>query len=105
MGAVAVDYLRLVLAPGQDAARIRAASDRCEDVMPLARDLPEEAMVRATLPATELPGDVAGALQGLDPGEATVVTTAAGQSALVMLCSRLPLAEIAPSRDDVPGNC
>lgn len=101
IGPMALDYLRLIVAPGTDTDRMRADVDRCEDLMPLARDLPEEAMVREIVPEGAVGGEYGAALRGLDTGETTVITTAAGQTALVMLCSRQPLTEVAPSRDDI----
>ena len=102
-GAMAVDYLRFVVASGTDTARMTADVDRCEDLMPFGRDLPEEALQRDTVPEAAVPADLAATLRGLDAGETTVITSAAGQTTVLMLCSRQPLTDIAPSRDDVRG--
>ena len=102
-GAMAVDYLRFVVANGTDTARITADVDRCEDLMPFARGLPEEILQRETVAESAVPADLAAALRNLDAGETQVITTAAGQTAVLMLCSRQSLSDVAPSRDDVRG--
>jgi peptidyl-prolyl cis-trans isomerase SurA len=100
-GPMAVDFVRLVVAPGTDIVRITADLDRCEDLLPFGRDLPEEAVLRETLAEAAVPSDIALGLRALDAGESRSYTTSAGQTAILMLCSRQPLTEIAPSRDDV----
>lgn len=96
-----VDLVRLVVAPGADTARIRAGLDRCEDLMPYGRGLPEEVMQRQTLLESTLPGDVAGLVATLDAGESGLITSGAGVPTVVMLCSRQPASDVPPSREDV----
>ncbi len=100
-GALAVDYLRFGVAAGTDTAKMTADVDRCEDLLPFGRNLPEEAILRETIPESAVPAGLAATLRGLDAGETAVITTAAGQTEVVMLCSRLPLSDIPASRDDV----
>ena len=100
-GVAMIDYLSLVLPAGSDVAALRAGVDRCEDLMPAARNLPEEAMLRQTLPESALPSEVAGLVAHLDAGETAAFTSANGQAGIVMLCARNPASVVAPSRDDV----
>jgi peptidyl-prolyl cis-trans isomerase SurA len=100
-GAMAIDYVRLVLPPGSDVSRIVATVDRCEDLLPFGRGLPEEAIQRETIAQGAAPGDISAVLDVLDAGESQVITNVAGFAEVIMLCSRVPLSEVAPSRDDV----
>lgn len=102
-GSPMVDLVRLVVAPGTDTDRLRAGLDRCEDLMPLGRGLPEEVMQRQTLLESSLPADIAGLVARLDAGESGVIPSGAGQATVVMLCSRQPASDVPPSRDDVRG--
>lgn len=96
-GAPMVDLLRLPLAPGADPVAIAAGADRCEDLMPLFRGLPEEVATRQVLAEASLSGPLVAAVAGLDQGETAVVEGAE----LVMLCARVPASPVAPSREDV----
>ena len=96
-----VDFVRLVVSKGTDTDKIRAGLDRCEDLMPYARGLPEEGIQRQTMMEAALPADVAALVARLDAAESGVITSAGGQPTVVMLCSRQPASQIPPSRDDV----
>ena len=98
---VALDFVHLLLPAGADTAAIVAKADRCEDLLPLGRDLPEETVLRETLPEGSVPSEYAAVLRGLDRGEIAAVPNAAGQTLVLMVCSRQPMSDFAPSRDDV----
>ena len=100
-GAAQVDYARFNAPAGSDLAAMRASLDTCDDLYDLGRGLPADAIQRATVPEAALPADLQAALAGLDPGEAAILPAA---NALVMLCSRQPSSEVAPSRDDISSN-
>lgn len=97
----AIEYAALYLPGGRTeaglaaAARIRDASDTCDDLYGVAKDMPAEALERITLPPSEVPSDVAIELARLDPGEvSTALTSADGQTLVfLMLCGRTPVLE------------
>ena len=66
----------------------------------VAKGLPVERLTRKTLPQTQVPGDVAGALTLLDAGESSAAVTRGGWRLFLMLCSRGAAAEDMPSRDE-----
>ncbi len=100
-GAMLVDFVRLPLTGQTDPAALRAGVDRCEDLMGLARGLPEETELRQSLPQGALDPATGAALAGLDAGETAIVTAGTGQQSLVMLCARTPAVDLAASRQDV----
>lgn len=100
--ATSVEYARLALPAGRDpaeeAARIRARLDTCDDLYGVAPGAPESQLLRETRSLGELPADLALALAPLDDNETTLYV-AAGQPSLVMLCGRVPVFEDAPNRE------
>lgn len=100
-GAMVVDFVRLPLTGQTDPAALRAGADRCEDVLGLARGLPEETNLRQSLPERALDPATGAALAGLDAGETAIVAAGTGQQSLVMLCARNPAVELVASRQDV----
>ena len=86
--------------PAAEAARIRAATDTCDDLYGLALRLPPEALVRETQALGAVPADLSMTLARLDDGE-TALVTRGGQPVLVMLCGRTAQGDLAPSRDAV----
>lgn len=105
--AVTVDYARMVLRPDRPAAdeaqRIRAEADTCDDLYGLVLGQPDDVLLREAVAQGSLPADLASVIARLDPGESTVVVRG-GASQLVMLCSRGPGASVAPARDLVAQN-
>ncbi|WP_425090524.1 peptidylprolyl isomerase [Tropicimonas sp. S265A] len=88
-----VEYatLALPLDPAQAAQRsaeLSAQIDTCDDLYPVARSLPEEALVRETVAANALPSALTTALALLDPNESMMVSTARGP-VFLMLCGRV----------------
>ncbi len=103
--ATVVDYAEFLI-PNDgnataEAAKIRAKVDTCDDLYALAKGLPVERLTRKTLPQTQLPGDVSGALTLLDAGESSATVTRGGWRVFLMLCSRGAAPEDMPSRDEV----
>lgn len=101
---LAIEYALFALPPNRDPAaeaeRIRGAIDTCDDLYGIALRLPPEALVRETVPLTDVPADLAGTLAQLDEGESALVTRG-GQPELLMLCGRVPQLDVAPSREVV----
>lgn len=102
-GAAVVDYARFFAPAGSDLAALALTLDSCDDINDLARGMSAEAVQRATLPEGGLPAELRAALSRLDPGDTAVLPGQGGAASLVMLCSRAPASDVAPSRDDVGG--
>lgn len=98
-----VEYARIALAPGQEPSlqAVAGRATRCDDLYPVARGLPDEALQRQSLAEAALPADLAGTLAAMDPGESLVRTAASGAAELVMLCARVPQTTVPASRDAV----
>jgi peptidyl-prolyl cis-trans isomerase SurA len=82
-------------------ARVKAAVDVCYDLNAQARGLPADRLTVTSLPASQVPGDVALELARLDPGESSVALTRGGFRRFLMLCGREETLEEPPTRDDV----
>lgn len=82
-------------------ARIRAASDECNDLYGLAKGLPEDRLTVTKAGLETVPGDVAMELAKLDPGETSVALTRGGFRRMLMLCGREQVLEPAPTRDQI----
>jgi peptidyl-prolyl cis-trans isomerase SurA len=82
-------------------ARIRAASDECNDLYGQAKGLPEDRLTITKSDLNAVPGDVALELARLDPGETSVNLTRGGYRRLLMLCGREQVLEPAPTRDQI----
>ena len=101
--AIAVDYARFALPPGDpatEAAKVRARVDTCDDLYGLALGNPPEQLVRVTQNAGQVPGDLAADLARLDDGEGTLINRA-GAAQNLMLCRRAPVEDGSLSRDGV----
>jgi peptidyl-prolyl cis-trans isomerase SurA len=98
-----VDYAVMGFAPGQQAAAAQTAAKviSCGALYPVARGLPEEALLRQSVPQRSLSGPLAGALASMDPGETKLVPRADGGTDLVMLCAMIPQTQVPASRDAV----
>lgn len=103
--AIAVDYARYILRPdrpaAEEAARVRAAVDTCDDLYQVALGEPPERLLRETASTGALPADLAAQLARLDAGEGVLITRG-GQSQYLMLCSRGPVPP--PSREVIANN-
>lgn len=84
----------------EEAARITAKTDRCNDLYGVAAGLPEERLTITERPISQVPADVARELAGLDEGETSASISRGGAQVLVMLCARRsgPVIEL-PSRE------
>ncbi len=92
-GAISVEYalLALPLDPTEAAARtaeLAGKVDTCDELYPIAREMPQGSLIRETVPTGSLPGPVATAIQRLDANESAQISTSAGPRFL-MLCSRV----------------
>ncbi len=96
-----VDYAELTFAEAGVAQSVAASVSRCEDLYPLARGLPEEAVIRETQPERRLPHDLAALFAHMDPGETTTRPAPGGGTQVIMLCDRVPESKVPPSRDAV----
>lgn len=92
----AVDYAKFYVPGGRtedalaEAAKVRAAVDKCDDLYGVGFGLPAERLFRETQKPNEIPRDVVIELAKLDDNEiSTNLTTADGQNLIVlMLCGR-----------------
>ena len=98
-----VEYAELLLPPGPDgvaeAARLRAAVDTCNDLYGQILGQPEDRLRIETRSQAQVPGDLAQRIALLDENESTDFPRGGGHLFL-MLCSRVPDIEGAPSRDE-----
>lgn len=107
----AIEYARYFIPGGRSAAalaeakRIRANVDVCDDLYGIAKDQPEEILVRDTKTPDEVPQDIAIELAKLDANEvSTALTSADGQSLVfLMLCGRTAAGKEEITRQDVAG--
>ncbi len=105
----AIEYAAFYIAGGlsdralEEAARIDARVDTCDDLYGIARGLPEDQLQRDVLPPAEIPQDVAMELAKLDAGETSYSLTRANGETLVflMMCGRTPALEDGQDRDAI----
>ena len=91
---LSVDYALFIATGGPtEARRIAAEIDVCDDLYGIAKDLPENRLIRETQAAASLPADIRAALASLDEGEATTDLTRSGNATVLMLCERKPALE------------
>lgn len=87
---VAVEYAAFLL-PGGGAAEaddVAGEVDTCDDLYGVAQGLPEERLLRETLPPAEIPADIALELAKLDENEVSTALTRGGTRLVLMLCGR-----------------
>lgn len=102
-----LDYAVFRLAPGEPAAevmgRINAFTDTCDDLYTLFPEAGPAQLSREEANRSTMGGSLAGVLDRLDPGEATILSAeaAGGQPAIVMLCARSVIREEDLSREEV----
>ncbi|MES2916146.1 MAG: peptidylprolyl isomerase [Pseudomonadota bacterium] len=82
-------------------AKIRAASDECNDLYGQASGLPEDRLTVTKAGLETVPGDVALELARLDPGETSLALTRGNFRRMLMLCGREAVLEPAPTRDQI----
>lgn len=84
-----LDYLRVRLATTQEAARLSATADTCDDLLAQTSNLPADRILRQTVRQGQVPTGEAIRLAVLDDNETTVISYG-GAVDLLMLCKRAP---------------
>jgi peptidyl-prolyl cis-trans isomerase SurA len=106
-GQVTLDYAMLRFPAGTDlgaeAARLRAETDRCDDLFGVFKGAGEDRLQRLSEARSALPGGLAPVLDRLDPGELAVLPprVAGAGGGIVMLCERAEIREEDLSREEV----
>lgn len=86
---LSIDYALLRVPGGPtDAAVIAARIDTCDDLYGIAKDMPEEMLVRESQPLSSLPADIRSQISRLDVDETSTAITRGSQSTVLMLCDR-----------------
>ncbi|SMX22028.1 peptidyl-prolyl cis-trans isomerase SurA [Boseongicola aestuarii] len=86
---LSIDYALLRVAAGpSEADRIASRIDTCDDLYGIAKDLPEDMLIRESRPLTALPADIRAQIDFLDVNEATTALVRGSQSTVLMLCGR-----------------
>lgn len=98
--AVQVEYAQYLLAPGQDAAAVRAEVDRCGDLNIVARGQGAERLTVTKTLTSALPQDIGIELAKLDVNEASTALRLGEWTVFLMLCQRQALAEAPPPAAD-----
>jgi peptidyl-prolyl cis-trans isomerase SurA len=99
---VSVEWVEfLVPDDAAEIARLRAKADDCDMLQGEAKGLPEDRMTLTKAGMEAVPNDVALELAKLDPGETSVALTRGGYRRMLMLCSREPVLEPMPTRDQI----
>lgn len=99
---VSVEWVEfLVPDDAAEIARLRARADDCDMLQGEAKGLPEDRMTLTKAGTEAVPNDVALELAKLDPGETSVALTRGGYRRMLMLCSREPVLEPMPTRDQI----
>ncbi len=94
VGSAAVDYAEVLIPGGNstaartEAARIAARARTCDDLFGVARGVPGVRLNRQTVPLTQLPGDVAREITGLDDREFSTRIVRGNDLVFLMLCAR-----------------
>ncbi|EEW24327.1 peptidylprolyl isomerase [Rhodobacter ferrooxidans] len=102
---MSVDYAQFLLpnttAADAEFARIRNEVDVCNDLNKVALGLPAEQLLRETKPMAQVPSDIGLELAKLDPGESSTALVRGGNRVFLMLCNRIPVLDVPPSREAV----
>ena len=86
---LSIDYALFIASGGPaEAAAIEQDIDVCDDLYGVARGLPEDRLIRETVPVSALPADIRTEIATMDLGETSTALTRAGQSTVLMLCER-----------------
>ncbi len=86
--ALAVDWAEYAVTSVEEAERVKAQVDTCDDLYGQALGRPEEILVREVRAAAEVPADVAAELAALDDNEVSTTFSRNGRPVLLMLCAR-----------------
>lgn len=99
---ISVKYAQYLVAnDAGSAAELRAQVDVCDDLYAVARGQPEDRLSVDTVPLAQVPADIGAELALLDPGESSTALTRGPWRVFLMLCSRTPVQELDPQRDDI----
>ena len=99
---ISVKYAQYLVANDAGAAAdLRAQVDVCDDLYAVARGQPEDRLSVDTVPLAQVPADIGAELALLDPGESSTALMRGPWRVFLMLCSRTPVQELAPQRDDI----
>ena len=91
---ILVDYALFIADGGPTEAAVVAANvDVCDDLYGAAKGLPEDRLIRTSVPSANLPADVRAEIANLDENETSLALTRSGQATVLMLCERSPGAE------------
>ena len=90
---VGIDYAMYYIPAGATAAarvaEVRDDVDSCDDLYGIAKGQPEQILERVTQAPSEIPANIAAALEGLDADESTTLDSPDGSAVVfLMLCSR-----------------
>ncbi len=96
---VAIEFVVLTMESADAATEAAGRVRTCNDLFGIAERLPEERLRRETLPAGQVPANIAAALENLDPGETALLPDS--PSSLVMFCRRMLDTEVVLNRDAV----
>jgi len=103
-GTTTLDYAQVLLPEAgavEEAARLRANVDTCDDLYAEARSLPADRLLRDQTVEGAVPADLRAELARLDPGESSSTLRRGGFRVFVMLCSRTPTTAVAPDREEI----
>lgn len=104
---VSVDFAQLFLPGGRtpqtlaQAQAIRNQVDVCDDLYGVARDMPEDRLVRQVLPMAQVPQDIGLELAKLDEWESSTALVRGDNLVFLMLCGRTLALEESPKREDM----
>ena len=99
---ISVKYAQYLIAnDAGSAAEVRAQVDVCDDLYAVAKGQPDDRLSVDTVPLAQVPADIGAELAQLDPGESSAALTRGPWRVFLMLCSRTPVQELAPQRDDI----
>jgi len=104
---VTLEYARVRFPPGSDLAaeeaRIRQATDGCDDLYGVFKGAGPDRLVRDSVERASLPRDVANVADRLDPGETAVIGPigSGDGGSVVMLCGRTEIRDEEVTRGDV----
>ena len=88
---LSVDYALFLVGGGpSEASRVAQSIDTCDDLYGVAQGLPEERLIRETLPVNALPADIQSAVATMDAGETNISLQRGGTATVLMLCERRP---------------
>lgn len=99
---VSVKYAQFLMPnDATSAAAVRAKVDVCDDLYGVAKGLAADRLTVDTKPVSQVPASIGAELARLDPGESSTAITQGPWRVFLMLCSRTPVQELSPQRDDI----